>query len=486
MRRAQRSLHLESARKSIKQFDPQVKQNKRSIKIDFIQEEIAQRGSSTICSTTGFTGLTEVQTDFEREFRQAIEESGMSWSETKATEFPPSAPIQEDRERRQMARVRTLLRAEQIRARRLKKIKSKTYRKLLRKKEMKGMSELIARLDKEDPDAAEQVKAELEKKLSGLRLNRQRQARLKWSKAAERFGGKEMRSEISKQAQAETDERRELLRAIKGKDVDESDSSSDSDGSDDSADIVAKVKKSINKDIVPTNTDSSHSGLLGMQFMQNAAQRQRNTTLEEAAAFVEALENSASESESDADSSSEKLIGGDQDDQENLVASLFGAPDHSKPHEKVTSSRSRVENGTEASEVLPGWGNWIGEGVRQRSSKRKNNSNQEPTSTKHSSVVHMASEETIRAPLMKYQVKEIPYPYSSREEYEMANSTPIGPEWMPLTSHNEAIQPKVCARLGAVLPPLKLAKHLDADKRAKLIDAWDNRKRPKHTKARFL
>ena len=87
---------------------------------------------------------------------------------------------------------------------------------------------------------------------------------------------------------------------------------------------------------------------------------------------------------------------------------------------------------------------------------------------------------------MKYQVTDVPYPYKSKAEYAAANSQPIGPDWMALTAHSEAIRPKICARIGAVVPPIKLAKHLDADKRAKLIDAWDNRKRTTHTKARFL
>jgi U3 small nucleolar RNA-associated protein 14 len=465
-----------------------VKQNRRSIKIDFVQEETVRRGASTISSATGFAGQTDVQTDFEKEFRQAIEESGMKWNETKSNDFPASAPIQEDRERRQMARVRTILRAEQIRARRLKKIKSKTYRKLLRKKELKGMADMISRLDKEDPDAAEQVKAELEKKLSGLRLNRQRQARLKWSKAAERFGGKEMRSEISKQAQAEADEKRELLRAIKGQDdenSDESDSDSDSYSSDES-DIVAQVKKSLTKNVITDTVEKPHSGLLGMQFMRDAAERQRNQTVAEAEEFIETLENSDAESEPGDDAlnagEGEKEAG----DQEALVASLFGAPEHQVVKEKKKSSPYKLETApAESVDALPGWGSWIGEGVKQRRPKRKQEK-EVKKKISNSALLHIASEDTLRAPLMKYQVKEIPYPYSSREEYEMANSTPIGPEWLPLTAHTESIQPKVSARIGAVLPPLKLAKHLDSDKRAKLIDAWDNRKRPRHTKARFL
>lgn len=442
---------------------------------------------TTLTSTSALVSSTDATTDFEKEFRQAIEESGMNWHDNSTPQLPASTPIQQDRERRQMARVRTLLRAEQIRARRLKKIKSKSYRKLLRKKEMQGMAELIAKLDKDDPEAAEQVKDELEKKLSSMRLNRQRQARLKWSKAAQRFGGQEMRSEISKQAQAESDEKRELLRAIKGKSNDDSDSDSDSlSGSADDDDIVAQIKKTIKSKVIgssSTQEDASDRGLMGMKFMRDAATKQRNQTVAEATDFIETLERSDdSDSEDDGGSSD----GAEEEDtQESLVASLFAAPVQTPVSKSASSSGLKLKRPEREEDGLPGWGDWVGEGLKERAPKRKA-AEVPKTHAPSSAVLHMADEQAIRAPLMKYQVKEVPYPYKSRAEYEAATANPVGPEWMSLTAHVETIQPKICARIGAVVHPIKLAKHLDADKRAKLIDAWDNRKRPKHTKARFL
>ena len=486
LKREQRAIALTAAKQSIKAFDPQVRQNRRSIQIDLVQEETASRGTTAITSTTGLVCSTDARTDFEREFRQAIEDSGMNWNDNTSSQLPPSAPIQIDRERRQMARVRTLVRAEQIKARRLKKIKSKSYRKLLRKTEMQGMQELLAKLDKEDPQAAEQVKADLEKKLSSLRLNRQRQARIKWAKAAERFGGREMRSEISKQAQAETDDRRELLRAIKGKEQagSDSDDSSDSDsdggsGSEkDEGDIVAQIKRKINSKVLSGSDNAlgdPEKGLLGMKFMRDAATRQHKETVDEAKKFVETLERE------DDESSSSSIC---EQNQQDLVASLFSVPVE-EPVSKPKSTSFKLEKPQDDADVVPGWGSWVGEGVKQRSNKRKR-PEVPAAQAKPSAVMHLLSEEAIRAPLMKYQIAEVPYPYTSKAEYEAATATPIGPEWMSMSAHAEKIQPKVCLRIGAVVPPIKLAKHLDADKRGKLIDAWDNRKRIKHTKARFL
>ena len=508
MKRQQRAINLETAKKSLNKFDSQVKQNRRSERIDLVQEEIANRGNASTLSTSGLVSTTDAVTDFEKEFRRAIEESGLNWNDNSAAQLPPAQEIQAHNERSQLARIRTLMRAEQIRAHRLKKIKSKTYRKLIRKKEMKGMQDLIAKLDKEDPEAAEKIKAELERKLSSLRLNRQRQARIKWSKAAERFGGREIRSEISRQAQAQEDEKRELIRAIKGR-TDRERSDSEDDDSDDSAsvsddddDIVSKVKKAINAKVLggTGSSDSStlpQKGLLGMKFMREADTRKRNETVAEAKNFLDTLENDdiddAAESDAEDNQPDQQVSDEKTEDteasQQALVASLFGAavPETSKKSTSSKKTKSMTVEQPKEGDEMPGWGSWIGEGVRN---KRKRKTEIEPattkTSSKPSAIVHALDSSAVKAPLMKYQVKDIPYPYKSREEYEAANSMPLGPDWQSLTAHSEAVQPKICARLGAVVPPLRLAKHLDSDKRAKLIDAWDKRKRPQHTKARFL
>lgn len=433
--------------------------------------------------------------DFEAEFRRAMEESGMTWNSTHVAQILPNAEIENHRERSQIARVRTLLRAEQIRNRRLKNIKSKSHRRLIRKKELKGVNDLIAKLDKEDPNGSEEIRAELEKKLSALRLNRQRQARLKWSQAAQRFGGREIRTEVSRQAQADQDEYRELVRAVKGKnavgkDSNSSDSDSDSDefdGSDD--DIVAKVKRAIDKKVLGLeSTSDSTKGLMGMKFMQTAAQKQKSQTIAEAQEFLEALSNSSQSSSDDEEEGeivSSTPVATDIA-QQDLVASLFSAPVPTASSEQKASKKSYTLNSaTDDPDMVPGWGSWVGEGVRERK-KRVIKSEEKPVSSKPSTVMHVAGDDVLKAPLMKYQVKDIPYPYQSRSEYEAAMARPLGPEWQTLSAHAETVKPAIAARLGSAVPRLTHCKNLESDKRAKIINAWDTRKRTQHTKAKFL
>ena len=61
------------------------------------------------------------------------------------------------------------------------------------------------------------LKTEMEQKLAQTRNRRGAEARKKWARAAQRFGGSEIRSLISTQAQTAEDEKRALQRALKGK-----------------------------------------------------------------------------------------------------------------------------------------------------------------------------------------------------------------------------------------------------------------------------
>ncbi|KAF4717285.1 hypothetical protein FOZ63_024759, partial [Perkinsus olseni] len=117
-------------------------------------------------------------------------------------------------ERNTVARLKRLMFQEQRKNARLNKIKSKTWHKLQKKSREREQEKLLEKLEASNPEEAAKLREELEKKLSKVRLQRQSMARKKWAKAAQRFGGSDMRNEVSRQAQAASDARKELERAI--------------------------------------------------------------------------------------------------------------------------------------------------------------------------------------------------------------------------------------------------------------------------------
>jgi len=60
---------------------------------------------------------------------------------------------------------------------------------------------------------------------------------------------------------------------------------------------------------------------------------------------------------------------------------------------------------------------------------------------------------------------------------------PTGPEWNTSKEHENYIKPKFYVRGGAVVPPLQHVKHLPAEKRDDIINAWSSKKGPNRMKA---
>lgn len=55
-------------------------------------------------------------------------------------------------------------------------------------------------------------------------------------------------------------------------------------------------------------------------------------------------------------------------------------------------------------------------------------------------------------------VSEVPYPFTSREQYERSLRQPIGGEWNTSQSVREMTRPSVMVRAGTVVAPMKLGK----------------------------
>lgn len=49
----------------------------------------------------------------------------------------------------------------------------------------------------------------------------------------------------------------------------------------------------------------------------------------------------------------------------------------------------------------------------------------------------------------------MPYPFTSREQYEAAMAQPVGKEWNTRTMSSQMAKPKVVTRAGVIIEPLK-------------------------------
>lgn len=134
----------------------------------------------------------------------------------------------------------------------------------------------------------------------------------------------------------------------------------------------------------------------------------------------------------------------------------------------------RVGRSEGKGEMLPGWGSWSGAGMfRRRHVGNDSNCNTFPNPPpldeegkgdkmrKTRIVINEKGEGKVF--IKKFTIPKVPFPYKSREEFEMANRMPIGPDWNSVTNFQKRIQPRIQVEAGTVINPIKYVKLIEKD-----------------------
>ena len=58
----------------------------------------------------------------------------------------------------------------------------------------------------------------------------------------------------------------------------------------------------------------------------------------------------------------------------------------------------------------------------------------------------------------KYAVKNVPYPFTSREQYEKSLRNPLGQTWNTVGATKAMTEPAVTTRAGIIIAPMRLDK----------------------------
>jgi len=301
--REERKVQYDQTSKEIGKFLPQVQRMEKADQVVLGEENIHEPKT-----TAALVGTFTPMDDFEKELEEATRAAGTSEEQLKGSETLPMNPrIRDEKQMRQIAKLKALMLREQQTSKRLKKIKSKTYHRIHRKAESREREVLLERLEHENPELAKTLKQEYEKKYAQMRLQRGRNARKKWTATMQRFakGDRNAASEISKQAQNAEDEKQALRRAIQGKNPDQSEDSeavdlSESDSGDDGEGrrkslaerTVQKAKKLTVRELKDVAKDGElpTTGILGLNFMRDAIIRKRESAKAEAQNVLNELE----------------------------------------------------------------------------------------------------------------------------------------------------------------------------------------------------
>ncbi|KAJ7590843.1 Utp14-domain-containing protein [Mycena floridula] len=137
-------------------------------------------------------------------------------------------------------------------------------------------------------------------------------------------------------------------------------------------------------------------------------------------------------------------------EQRDLVAFAFAGDNVTKNFAEAKRQEIAADAPKEIDVTIPGWGSW---GVKGRFIKKV--AGIDPTSRADHNKTHVIISEKRDKKAAKYMVKDLPYPYTSKAQFDRRMEQPLGVEWNTRIGFQRGTLPKVVKRMGTVIDPLE-------------------------------
>ncbi|XP_057822016.2 uncharacterized protein C57A7.06 [Cryptomeria japonica] len=321
--RLERKAAYANAKEEIKKWQPLVKRNREASIVNLAKKvDVGKSGTGAIAFAFKPT------TDLEKDIASLLQDAGVVEAQTKdGAELLElnKVTLEEVRERQgRLAKMRSLMFRHELKAKHIKKIKSKTYHRLLKKERRKaGLGDTS-----NDPEAAKEYAMKQEFKRAEERMTLRHKNTSKWAKRAVKRG-LQIQDEGTKAALAEQLRMNTLLtRKIHSMNDDSSsdESSSEDDynaeilpGSDGKlkSHIIARAKEDTLKVLEGEEEDIPKSGILSLPFMVRGMEKRKKQAHDEAVTALEEYESALRAENTDAgngevnDSQKGRLVFGD-------------------------------------------------------------------------------------------------------------------------------------------------------------------------------
>ncbi|KAJ3767843.1 Utp14-domain-containing protein [Lentinula raphanica] len=144
-------------------------------------------------------------------------------------------------------------------------------------------------------------------------------------------------------------------------------------------------------------------------------------------------------------------------EQRELVARAFAGDNVVRDFEEAKRREIAQDAPTEVDTTLPGWGSWGGTGITKGAPKPhliKKIAGIDPSSRADYNKSHVIISEKRDKKAAKYQVSDLPYPYTSKAQFDRRMQQPLGPEWNTRVGFQRGTLPKVVKKMGTVISPL--------------------------------
>ncbi|KAI1320940.1 hypothetical protein EDD11_009263 [Mortierella claussenii] len=280
--RLNRQAAYDEAKKEVSKWLPIVQQNRQAEHLAFPMNAppVDTPSSSTLASKF------DASTELEKEVQSVLIEGGMQ--EKKLMEFEELAlnkmtTEEVEKRRADLRMMRDLMFREELRAKRVSKIKSKLYRKI-KKKERERNALTSEEMEELDPEQAREERLLAEQKRAQERMTLKHKNTGKWAKDQLKHGNFDPESRQAITEQIERGDR--LRRKIQDVDSDEEMSGGESEYSDFEDDDIegvkarafdelAQVEEQLAKDQDAAMEAKVGKGVFAMKFMQDAAKRSK-------------------------------------------------------------------------------------------------------------------------------------------------------------------------------------------------------------------
>jgi U3 small nucleolar RNA-associated protein 14 len=288
--RIDRAAAYDQTKETLKRWVDTVKHNREAEHLHF---PLANAPNAPVVGSKKLVPITAEKplNDFEASINNILKESNMA-SEKQIQEFEELATQKmsiEDVQRRtaELRMARELMYRQEVKAKRLKKIKSKSYHRIKKKERLREQQAIEAALAEErggEPDSEEEMERERKRAEERMSL-KHKQSR--WAKGVKESGRGAWDADARHGALEMAQRSEDLRRKIQGKTVgsdgessseEESDDEFDEEGEADRKRIMEELEKLEQKDAPATGKASK---LMAMKFMQNAeaAKRKENEAM---------------------------------------------------------------------------------------------------------------------------------------------------------------------------------------------------------------
>ncbi|KAG6856329.1 hypothetical protein H0H87_005530 [Tephrocybe sp. NHM501043] len=146
-------------------------------------------------------------------------------------------------------------------------------------------------------------------------------------------------------------------------------------------------------------------------------------------------------------------------EQRDLIALAFAGDNVVHEFEEAKKREIAADAPKEVDTTIPGWGSWGGAGTRAAPPKPqriKRIAGIVPTTRADYGKAHVIISEKRDKKAAKYLVKDLPYPYTSKAQFEKAMEQPLGTEWNTRVAFQRGTLPRVVKKVRVKLQTPKL------------------------------